>query len=67
MKKRLISLLLALCLVVGFVPTAFAADVTKDDVNNAVDTAIAEIEATLGDLIEVLEKYGPNAADALLA
>ena len=62
-----VALLLALCLVAGFVPTAFAADVTKDDVNNAVDTAIAEIEATLGDLIEVLEKYGPNAADALLA
>ena len=60
-----VALLLALCLVVGFVPTAFAADVTKDDVNNAVDTAIAEIEATLGDLIEVLEKYAPNAPEAI--
>ena len=60
-----VALLLALCLVVGFVPAAFAAEVTKDDVNNAVDTAIAEIEATLGDLAAVLEKYAPNAPEAI--
>ena len=60
-----VALLLALCLVAGFVPTAFAATAEAERVEGIVEDTVLEIGDSLQNLLAVISKYAPDAPEAI--